>query len=132
MRPTKYTLRHGGNYRADSLRNWDFQVATLRRSIACHSCADANCTLQGSSNGNDWALLRRHTNDCSLDGPFATNTWNIDTDKPYRFFRILQTGHNSASHNFLVVSGIELYGDLYELVDTTAPAADDDHHTVET
>lgn len=23
--PTFYTLRHGGNYRADSLRNWDFQ-----------------------------------------------------------------------------------------------------------
>jgi len=23
--PNYYTLRHGGNYRADSLRNWDFQ-----------------------------------------------------------------------------------------------------------
>lgn len=113
MRPTKYTLRHGGNYRADSLRNWDFQ---------------------GSCNGNDWTLLRRHTNDCSLDAPFATNTWSIETDKAYRFFRILQTGHNSANHNFLVVSGIELYGDLYELFDTTAASAtptEDDETTPE-
>ena len=23
--PDCYTLRHGGNYKADSLRNWDFQ-----------------------------------------------------------------------------------------------------------
>eukprot|EP01094_Clydonella_sp_ATCC50884_P019936 TRINITY_DN4008_c0_g1_i1.p1 TRINITY_DN4008_c0_g1~~TRINITY_DN4008_c0_g1_i1.p1 ORF type:complete len:443 (-),score=85.19 TRINITY_DN4008_c0_g1_i1:188-1516(-) len=93
IRPTFYTLRHGGNYRGDSLRTWD---------------------LQGSMNGNDWTLLRRHTNDSALDGRWATHTWEVDTEHGYRIFRILQTGHNSASHNFLVVSGIEFYGDLYE------------------
>jgi hypothetical protein len=29
--PTFYTLRHGGNYRADSLRNWDFQGSANKR-----------------------------------------------------------------------------------------------------
>lgn len=36
--PTTYTLRHGGNYKADSLRNWDFQ---------------------GSNDGKNWHTLRR-------------------------------------------------------------------------
>jgi hypothetical protein len=33
--PTFYTLRHGGNYRADSLRNWDFQVMQLFVNVMC-------------------------------------------------------------------------------------------------
>lgn len=52
--PTHYTLRHGGNYRADSLRTWD---------------------LQGSLDGNSWTILRRHTQDTSLVDKFATHTW---------------------------------------------------------
>jgi hypothetical protein len=42
VRPTSYCLRHGGNYRADSLRTWDFQGSidgecwvTLRRYVIC-------------------------------------------------------------------------------------------------
>lgn len=38
--PIAYTLRHGGNYVAESLRNWDFQ---------------------GSLNGKEWVILRRYT-----------------------------------------------------------------------
>ncbi|PRP81393.1 hypothetical protein PROFUN_11014 [Planoprotostelium fungivorum] len=102
--PTHYTLRHGGNYRADSLRTWD---------------------LQGSKDGKIWVVLRRHNHDTSLVDKFATSTWTIDRDDTpvetvgmphhaYRFFRILQTARNSSNHNFLVLSGIELYGDLFE------------------
>mmetsp|Transcript_1210 Transcript_1210/g.4347 ORF Transcript_1210/g.4347 Transcript_1210/m.4347 type:complete len:447 (+) Transcript_1210:70-1410(+) len=93
LRPTHYTLRHGANYKSDSLRCWDFQ---------------------GSANGRDWTVIRRHTKDASLAGPFATHTWEVESEKSYRYFRVLQTGHNSSNHNFLLVSGIELYGDLYE------------------
>eukprot|EP01095_Lingulamoeba_sp_RSL-Kostka_P013508 TRINITY_DN5622_c1_g1_i1.p1 TRINITY_DN5622_c1_g1~~TRINITY_DN5622_c1_g1_i1.p1 ORF type:complete len:451 (+),score=133.97 TRINITY_DN5622_c1_g1_i1:132-1484(+) len=93
--PTHYTLRHGANYKGDSLRNWD---------------------LQGSNDGINWVVLKRHTNDASLkNGKFATQTWKIEkADTDFRYLRILQTGHNSSSHNFLVLSGIEFYGDLYE------------------
>ncbi len=31
--PTHYTLRHGGNYRADSLRTWDLQVYISEHAI---------------------------------------------------------------------------------------------------
>jgi hypothetical protein len=90
---TYYSLRHGGNYKADSLRTWD---------------------LQGSMDGIQWKTLKRHNNDKSLNGPYATQSWPVQTTESYRFFRILQTGHNSSNHNFLVLSGFEFYGMLYD------------------
>jgi hypothetical protein len=39
---------------------------------------------------------------------------------PYRYFRILQTGHNSSNRNYLVLSGFEIYGELFE-DELTAP-----------
>lgn len=93
--PHAYMLRHGGNYRADSLRNWDFQ---------------------GSVDGKTWIALKRHSNDSTLGGPFAVHTFLLDkvAPVPYQWFRIIQTGHNSTNHNFLVLSGLELYGELWE------------------
>lgn len=107
VKVTSYSLRHGGNYRADSLRTWDFQ---------------------GSNDGSNWVLLRRcgsrpsplaspllagaddpshrHANDDSLDGAFCVGSWEVTAcDEAYRYFRILQTGHNSSINNYLVASG---------------------------
>jgi hypothetical protein len=87
---TYYTLRHGLNYKADSVRTWD---------------------LQGSNDGISWRTLRRHTNDKSLNAPFACFTWPVPPPvEGYRFFRVMQTGHNSSNHNFLALSGFEFYG----------------------
>eukprot|EP01130_Rhizamoeba_saxonica_P003975 TRINITY_DN1644_c0_g1_i1.p1 TRINITY_DN1644_c0_g1~~TRINITY_DN1644_c0_g1_i1.p1 ORF type:complete len:438 (-),score=84.55 TRINITY_DN1644_c0_g1_i1:1012-2325(-) len=92
--PHAYTLQHGGNYKADSLRNWDFQ---------------------GSSDGEVWKVLKSHRKDSSLNGKFASYTWEIEPDDTaYKLFRILQVGRNSSLHNFLVVSGIEIYGQLWD------------------
>jgi len=64
--------------------------------------------------GIQWKTLKRHNNDKSLNGPYATHSWPVQTTESYRFFRILQTGHNSSNHNFLVISGFEFYGMLYD------------------
>lgn len=64
-----------------------------------------------------WDVLRRHTDDSSLNGPYAMRTWPVESTKAYRAFRVLQTGHNSSNHNYLVLSGIEFYGELYETED---------------
>lgn len=91
--PTHYTLRHGENFRSDFLRTWDFQ---------------------GSKDGREWTLLRRHTNDQSLREPSQVCTWSIETEHAFQKFRVLQTGHSSNNRNFLVLSGIELHGDYFE------------------
>ena len=65
--------------------------------------------------GHGWTLLRRHTNDESLNEQFARHAWPVvGQTKAYRMFRILQTGHNSSNHNFLLLSGVAIYGALYE------------------
>lgn len=85
-----YTLRHGLNFKADALRTWD---------------------LQGSNDGINWKTIKRHTNDRSLHGQFVVASWPVpNCTEGYRFFRVLQTGHNSSNHNFLALSGFEFYG----------------------
>lgn len=68
--PTHYTLRcvflsrydtansapSHGPFKADSLRTWD---------------------LQGSTDGQNWHVLRRHANDKTLNGNWATHTWPL-------------------------------------------------------
>jgi len=91
--PYAYSLRHGGNYIADSLRNWDFQ---------------------GSEDGQHWIVLKRHRNDESLKGKYDQKCWKLEkSNVPFSKFRILQTGRNSSNRHFLVISGFELYGELW-------------------
>ncbi len=94
VRPHHYSLRHGGLHKTDFLRHWD---------------------LLGSNDGQTWSLLRRHTADNSLrSGNFAISTWDIvGCRSSYRMFRVIQTGHNSSRHNFLALSGFEIYGELF-------------------
>lgn len=97
--PSHYELRHGRRFKSDCPRTWD---------------------LQGSTDGEDWTLLKRHTGDKTIDGPFESHVFALpDVDEAYRFFRVIQTGHNSSNHNFLALSGLELYGDLYERDETS-------------
>lgn len=91
---TYYTLRHGGNSKQDCLRNW---------------------VLQASDDGQSWNVISRHRDEKALDYNFATHSWSVEQcAKPYRYFRVLQTGHNSSNHNFLSLSALELYGELFE------------------
>jgi hypothetical protein len=93
--PSHFTLRHGGNSKMDTLRNWLIQ--------ACEN------------DGDRWIEISRHSNDASLQGAFGMYTWKITSDlqRPFRQFRILQTGHNSGNSNFLSLSYIELYGHYF-------------------
>eukprot|EP01122_Echinamoeba_exundans_P003708 TRINITY_DN13784_c0_g1_i1.p1 TRINITY_DN13784_c0_g1~~TRINITY_DN13784_c0_g1_i1.p1 ORF type:complete len:464 (-),score=96.24 TRINITY_DN13784_c0_g1_i1:51-1442(-) len=100
LKLTAYTIRHGVSSKQDFIRNW---------------------SLKASIDGVEFDTLKRHKDDESLNSSnFATATWKLSAQectKAYRVFRIVQTGHNSSKHNFLAVSGLELYGEL--IFDTT-------------
>ncbi len=75
IKPTKYTLRHdiaAWCY----LRNWQFE---------------------GSVDGSNWELLKKHTNDTTINAAKQCHSWNIaNCNKSYRMFRIYLTGKNSS------------------------------------
>lgn len=66
----------------------------------------------------------RHYNDDSLNGPFDVKVFTVQkVDVAYRWFRLIQTGHNSSGRNFLAISGLELFGDVWG---PSAPMGEDD------
>jgi len=98
--PTHYSMRHYSSWGVEALRTWK---------------------LEGSTNGEEWTLLRDHINDEHLDGKGSTHTWTIHGGdiqtvarqcQPMRYLRITQTGENSNRHHYLALSGFELYGRL--------------------
>jgi SPRY domain/Sad1 / UNC-like C-terminal len=90
--PTHYTLRHYSSWDVEAVRNWLFE---------------------GSNDGVTWLPLQKHTADTSLNAKGATHTWVLPEQKSYyRMFRILQFGLNSNNHNYLALSGFEIYGRL--------------------
>lgn len=95
VKPTHYTLRHYSTWDTEAIRNWRFQ---------------------GSMDNNKWTTLMHHNEDDALKQKGATHTWKIPNNTGrYRTFRILQTGANSNQHQYLALSGFELYGNLYSL-----------------
>lgn len=101
--PTHYTLRHY-TQASYALRNW---------------------VLEGSTDGEEWTLLRTHTNDTSLAARDATKTWALDgsddpsgnsapPSTPFRKFRVRMTGPNSSNSWHLVCSGFEIFGKLID------------------
>ena len=103
-----YGLRHGFWSSDGSLRHWRLE--------ASHT---------GRSDG-EWVVLRVHDGDESLNGGFASASWELDAPRPqqsqqqqqqqqqqpefFRFFRVIMTGKNSGGHDHLCLSGFELWG----------------------
>ena len=99
VRPRSYTLRHARGYSRSALRSWVFQ---------------------GSKDNTEWFALSTHTNDESLTDAGTTHTWHLEphAEEPFRFFRILMTGPGAdSSHNYLSLSGFELYGTVVDVVE---------------
>mmetsp|Transcript_22165 Transcript_22165/g.57833 ORF Transcript_22165/g.57833 Transcript_22165/m.57833 type:complete len:549 (+) Transcript_22165:57-1703(+) len=87
---TRYTLRHGYSHGTYMLGNWN---------------------LEGSEDGAEWVVLRQHLNDGSITGAFDTASWDANPDGlAFSHFRIFATGPDSSGHNYLMMSGLELYG----------------------
>lgn len=69
---------------------------TASKQVAVKEVVASNWRLDASPDGSTWYVLRRHTDDQSLDEPFAaTHTWPLDVrhlEEPVRFVRIVLEG----------------------------------------
>eukprot|EP01083_Nonionella_stella_P303656 1051998_1 len=108
IKPSRYTLMHDNGVGC-SLRNWNFE---------------------GSNDGINWCVLRKHQNDTNLNCPHATYTWAIDGDQYYQMFRVFMTGLNSDGGQSLNSEDIEIYGHLVTDVLHYLPATSDCTHHI--
>jgi len=92
VKPTAYTLRHYQSWDTEALRYWNFE---------------------GSTDGRDWRVISKHTNDTALSKAGQAHTWRVDCDRAYTHFRIYMTNRNSNDHWYLSLSGFEIYGDAF-------------------
>ena len=94
LRITAYTIRNG-NSNANTMICWQFE---------------------GSNTGNEWAIIDRRVHSTSEDVKYLaekgkSSTWGvINTERSYRYFRLVQTDRNLAGNFVLSISCIELYG----------------------
>jgi hypothetical protein len=92
--PTHYALMSygpGGNH---FIMNWD---------------------LEGSVDGAAWTTLRSHRNDCSIHEPGRIETWPIEGVAGggwYSHFRVIGRGPEVRGHNYMCLSGFEVWGSL--------------------
>ena len=95
---TNCSLRDGKRNGESTLRNWQ---------------------LEGSNDGETWkkfesvSKMKDPHRECKDNSVFRTGLWSFRGKvKPFRFFRIFQTGFNSSGNYGIYLSGIELYGIL--------------------
>ena len=92
--PAHYCLRSANQSGSHKLRHW---------------------RLEASNDGNEWTTLRHHTGNASLSTEsMSVAAWPLEPatvqGRSFRHFRIVQTGKNSSNYDFLMCTGIELYG----------------------
>jgi hypothetical protein len=91
VRPTHYSIRaHSSNH---YLRSWIFE---------------------GSMDGSTWTELDRHTDDESTNSNHPIGTFSISKGCESRFLRLRQTGISAYGQHYLILFGLEIFGDLIE------------------
>eukprot|EP01083_Nonionella_stella_P159539 520531_1 len=87
--PTYYTLRHYATWNVEALRYW---------------------VLEGSIDGVEWIVIKRHRNDRALNRKGKAASWSLNSEFFFSKFRVRMTRENDNKHWYLACSGIEIYG----------------------
>jgi hypothetical protein len=93
IKPTHYAIRTYLNHDNNHLRSWKFE---------------------GSMDGQSWTVLDSHTNDATLQGAGSIAVFCISQEMEVGMVRLWQTGKNSSSNDHLLLSGLELFGQILE------------------
>ncbi len=106
--PTHYTWRHFGAHGDGCLRNWNFE--------GWHE------------ESNSWVVLRRHTNDKTLNRRAQAATWDLPDAPAGMYFsrlRVIMTAPNDRNSQYIAVGGFEVYGVLKSDANNESAATSD-------
>lgn len=90
LRCNRYSIRNITST-SNNLRNWQFQ---------------------GSKDGLSWVTLDTQISNTSITVASAWYNFPVTNNGFYRYFRILSTGLDSSSNNYISIGELELYGKL--------------------
>jgi thiamine phosphate synthase YjbQ (UPF0047 family) len=99
-----YVFQNRNNSDAQALRSWKIQGTN---SVSAWTVSGVNAAT--------WTDLDTRTNNTTLSNSAAAAAYFSlsSQSSPYRYFRLLQTGLNAGSLNYLVLGEIKIYGTLY-------------------
>eukprot|EP01084_Bolivina_argentea_P251681 422197_1 len=66
-----------------------------------------NWNLEGSNDGKNWTIMKKHINNCS------SGKWSVISNKYFSYYRIIITSVNNYGTWHLAASSIEFYGSAY-------------------
>jgi hypothetical protein len=89
--PTHYTFCYSSSGNFCCPRSWMFQGTNDGEAFRVK---DASLPNENPAEDATWETLDEHKGDASLDSDFASKSFEIPADsrKPFRLFRIVQTG----------------------------------------
>jgi hypothetical protein len=67
-----------------------------------------------SDDGNKWTEVHRCANSNDLNGNSLIGTYSVSTSMKYGFLRFRQTGKDHSNNDYLFLSGLEIFGTLFE------------------
>jgi hypothetical protein len=70
--------------------------------------------LELSDDGNEWTEVHRCTDNSDVKGNSIIGTYEVSKSVKCRFVRLRQTGKNHSNRDYLQLSGLEIYGTLFE------------------
>jgi hypothetical protein len=70
--------------------------------------------LEVSLDGKSWTEIHRCENNSDLNGSKQIGTYSVSLSVTCRFVRLRQTGRNHYNHDYLKLSGFEIFGVLRE------------------
>jgi hypothetical protein len=110
----------GFGYTKDEVNSWikiELKTITLipqnYKVQNLSGCYPRTWRLEGSNDDQTWTTLREHTNDTTLSDNKKVETFPLSANNvAFKFFRLIQTGKNSRGDNYLLLSGVELFGKI--------------------
>ncbi len=88
-------------------------MSAPQQNMQLNANANNNWRLQGSLDGEQCTVIRKHQNDESLRFKGQSYSWLLrNINSYYTQFRIFQFDKNSSNHYYLACSGFEIYGQV--------------------
>lgn len=109
--PNQYIVIKFKNYR---IKPTSYTIKSNEK--PADDCHPRNWVLECSINGKSWEVVDVRQKNSDLNGFYFVHNFPIsyENNKPFKYFKIRQTGPNWSNNDHLSINRIEIFGEIYE------------------